>query len=73
MREWLRHNARVASWLAIPTLLVLPLLVLLLWQLVKCVVMFVAIAGKFIILPILMLLAALVMLVVVNIAKAMLR
>ena len=73
VREWLRHNARVASWLAFPALVVLPLVVILLWQLVKCMVMLVAIAGKVIILPILVLLATVVVLVVVNIAKAMFR
>ena len=72
-REWLRHNARVASWLVMPALVVLPLVVFILWQLVKCVVMLVAIAGKVVILPLLLLLAGLAILVVVNIAKAVFR
>ena len=73
VREWLRHNARLGAWLAFPALVVLPLVVILLWQLVKCVVMLVAIAGKVIILPLLLLLATLAILVVVNIAKAVFR
>jgi uncharacterized membrane protein len=73
VREWLRHNARIASWLAVPALLVLPLLVLILWQVVKAVTMLTSIAGHMIVLPILVLVAAVVILVVVSIAKALLK
>ena len=73
LREWLRHMARMASWLAFPALLVLPLVVILLWQVVKAVTMLAAIAGKLIILPVLVLVAAVVMLVVMNIGRWMLR
>jgi hypothetical protein len=73
VREWMRHNVRLASWLAIPAILVLPLVVLMLFQAVKAVVMLTSIAGHMIVLPILALVAAVVILVVVSIAKALLK
>jgi uncharacterized membrane protein YphA (DoxX/SURF4 family) len=73
VREWLRHNARVASWLAVPAFLVLPLVVLILFQAVKAVVMLTSIAGHMVVLPILALVAAVVILVVVSIARAIFR
>lgn len=63
VREWLRHNTRLAAWLAIPAFLILPVVGFILWQLV-------AIAGRLVVFPILGLLAALAIVVVINVAKA---
>lgn len=73
VREWLRQMVGVASGLSIPALLVLPLVVFILWQVVKAVTMLMSIAGKLIVFPFLALVAALVILVVVNIAKSLFR
>lgn len=73
VREWLRQMTGVASWLAVPAVLVLPLVVLILWQIVKAVTMLVAIAGKMIVFPVLALVAALAILGVINIAKSLFR
>ena len=72
-REWLRQNARIASWLAIPALLLLPLALLILYQVVKAVGLLTSIAGHMILLPVLVLLAAVVILVVVNVIRTLLR
>lgn len=73
VREWLRHNARIASWLAIPGLLVLPMVVLILFQVVKAVGLLTSIAGHMIVLPLLVLVAAVVLFVVVSLATAIFR
>jgi hypothetical protein len=73
LREWLRHNTRLAAWLVIPAVLVVPVITLLFWQIAKWVVMLTSIAGHLIVLPVLTLVAALVVLVVINIAKAIFR
>ena len=73
VREWLRHNTHLAAYLFIPAILVVPLITFLLWQLVKWVTMLTSIAGHLIILPILALVAAVVILVVVSIARAIFR
>jgi len=73
LREWLRHNTHAAAWLAIPAVLVLPLIVLILFQLAKGVGILTSIAGHLIILPVLALIAAVVILVVVSIVKSLLK
>ena len=57
VREWLRHNSRLATWLAIPTLLILPLVGMMLAQAGAIVAALIGIAGGVIILPVLALLA----------------
>lgn len=73
VREWMRQNTRLAAWLGIPALLVLPLVVLILYQVVKAVGMLTSIAGQMIVLPMLALLAAVLMLVVLSILRALLK
>ena len=73
LREWLRHNTHAAAWLIIPAVLVVPLVVLILFEVSKGVGMLTSIAGHLIILPILALVAAVVILVVVAIARALLK
>lgn len=65
MREWLRQNTRVSAWLLIPTLFVMPVIGLILWQLTSWLTMLSTIAGKLIILPILILVACVVIRIVV--------
>jgi hypothetical protein len=60
MREWLRHNSRVAVWLLIPAILAMPAVGLILWQVTGWLSMLQSIAGRLIVLPILALLALLV-------------
>lgn len=72
VREWLRHNARLATWLAIPTVLVLPLVGMVLVQFGAIAASLVGIAGSLIILPVLALLAGLVIMLAVRIVKSLL-
>ncbi len=73
VREWLRCNTRLAAWMAIPGLLVLPLVVLILYQVVKAVGLLTSIAGHMIVLPMLVLVAAVVVLVVLSVLRVLLR
>lgn len=73
VREWLKHNTRLAAWLAIPAFMVLPLIVFILWQVVKGVEFLTSIAGHLIILPFIVLVALVAILVVVSIIKVLLR
>ena len=57
VREWLRHNSRLAAWLAIPTLLILPLVGMIAVQAGAIVAALIGIAGGMVILPIVALLA----------------
>jgi hypothetical protein len=70
VREWLRHNSRLAIILAIPAFLVLPIITFALWQLVSWLVALTSIAGKIIVLPIMVLLAVVVIAAVVWLLKA---
>ncbi len=73
VREWLRHNASIGAWMAISGLLVLPLVVLILYQVMKAVGLLTSIAGHMIVLPLLVLVAAVVVLVVLSVFKGILR
>jgi len=66
VREWLRHNTRLAIILGIPALLVLPILLVLLWQ-------FAAILTKFIILPLLALILAAIVFTIVVLIRIVFR
>ena len=70
VREWLRHNSRLAVLLAIPAFLVLPVVTFALWQLVSWLAALNSIAGKLIVLPILALIAAVVITLAWLILKA---
>ena len=70
VREWLRHNSRLAIVLAMPAFFVIPIITFVLWQLVKWLGMLTSIAGNLILLPILALLAALAIAAVRLLLKA---
>ena len=69
LREWLRQNTRVGAWLLIPTVLVMPIVGLMLWQLTSWLTMLTSIAGKLIVLPVLILVAVVVIRIVVAFFK----
>ena len=69
LREWLRRDARMSAWLLIPAMLVMPIVGLILWQLTGWLTMLTSIAGKLIVLPILILVAYLVIRIVVALFK----
>jgi len=71
LRIWVKNNMLLASLLAIPVLLVMPLVGLLLWQLVIWIGMLVSLAGGLILFPILALVAVLVIVVIINIIKSL--
>jgi hypothetical protein len=73
VREWTRHNGRLAALLAIPAFIIVPIITFMLSQLVLWVVALIAIAGHLIVLPIIALLAASVILVVVSLVKAIFK
>ena len=60
IREWLRHNTRIGVWLLIPAIFVMPIVGFILWQLTGWLAMLTSIAGRLIVLPILILLAFIV-------------
>ncbi len=69
IREWLRHNVRIGAWLFIPAVFVMPVIGFILWQLTGWLSMLMSIAGKLIVLPILILLAFVVVKIVVILLK----
>jgi hypothetical protein len=73
VREWLRHNARLAVILATPVFLVLPIITFALWQIVSWLTALTSIAGKLIVLPILGLIAVLVIYLTAQVLKIGLR
>ena len=73
VREWLRHNTHLAAWLIIPAVLVVPVVTFIVWQVAKWLSVLTSIAGYLVVLPILALLAAIVMLIVIAIVKAVFR
>ena len=66
LREWLRQNARLSAWLLIPAVLVMSVVSLVLWQLASWLTMLTSIAGKLVVLPILILMASVVIRVSVS-------
>ena len=56
IREWLRHNTRIAAWLFFPAIFVMPLVGFLLWQLTGWLSMLTSIAAKLTFLPVWLLL-----------------
>ena len=69
LRVWLRQNTRIAAWLFIPAMLVMPVISLILWQLTGWLALLTSIAGKLIVLPVLILLAFMVIRIVVTLLK----
>jgi len=70
VREWLRHNSRLAAWLVIPTLLVLPLLALAAVQVGAIAAVLVGITGNLLLFTLLAFIAWIVIRKVVQILKA---
>lgn len=64
VREWLRHNTRLAVVLAIPAFLILPIISFALWQLVSWLAALFLIAGNLVVIPILALVATFVLVIV---------
>jgi len=71
VREWIRHNSRLAILLAAPAFLILPIVTFALWQFVSWMMALVLIAGRLIVFPILALLTSAVIYVTVLILKAL--
>ena len=69
IREWLRQNTRIAAWLFIPALFVMPVIGLILWQVSGWLTLLTSVAGKLIVLPVLILLACVVIRIVVALFK----
>jgi len=70
VREWLRNNTHMAAWLAVPTILVLPIILLAVVLVGAILAGLVGIFGNLIIFPILALLAGLVILIAIRIVKS---
>ena len=70
VREWVRHNGRLALVLTIPVFLVLPIITFGLWQLVSFLSAISSIAGKLIIIPFLIGLAVGVIYVAVQVLRS---
>jgi len=70
VREWLRHNSRLAAWLVIPALLVLPLLALAAVQVGAIAAVLVGITGNLLLFTLLAFIAWIVIRKVVQILKA---
>ena len=69
IREWLRHNTRIGAWLLIPAIFVMPVVGIILWQLTGWLTMLTSIAGRLIVLPVLILLVLLVIRIAVTLIK----
>ena len=69
-REWLRHNVRLLAWLAVPVLLLAPIIGVLLTQINGWLTQLVEIAQSLIRFPLLALAAVLVLLLVIRIICA---
>ena len=69
LHRWLLQNACFAAWLLVPAVLVMPAVSLVLWQLSTWLALLTSIAGRLIVLPILILLALVVIRIVVALFK----
>jgi hypothetical protein len=70
VREWIRNNTRLAMILAIPALVILPIITFALWQLVSWLVALGVIAGQLIVIPVLVLLAVLSIWIAIQVLKS---
>ena len=73
VREWLRHNGKLALLIGIPVFLILPIVTFALWQVACWLGMLVSIAGHLILFPILALVALLAIILVINLVKELIR
>jgi len=71
LREWVRNNMLLASLLAVPILIIMPLIGLMLWQLMSWISMLTSLAGSLILFPILVLVALLCVVIIINIIKGL--
>ena len=71
LREWLKINGKVSSVLIIPTVIVMPLVSLILWQIATWMGWLVGIAGHFILFPLVALVGIVIALIVVAILRAL--
>ena len=69
LREWLKLNGKIISILVIPTVLVMPLVTLIIWQVAKWMNWLVGIAGHIILFPLVALAGIIVALVIVAILR----
>jgi len=73
LREWARINGKLSALLAIPAILVLPMITFVLWQIATWIGLLFGIVGKLIILPLAALLAAAVMFLTIMVVRCLLR
>ncbi len=69
LRRWLLQSIHLGAWLLVPAVFVMPAVSLLLWQLDGWLALLTSIAGRLIVLPVLILLA----LVVIRVTVALLK
>ena len=72
LREWLKLHGKISSILLIPAVLVIPLITFILWQLAIWIAFLLQIAGSLIVLPLVILAAALVIAGVVIVTRFLL-
>lgn len=73
LREWARVNGKLSALLAVPAILVLPLITFVLWQIAVWIGLLFGIVGKLIVLPLAALLAAVVIFFTVIVVRCLLR
>jgi hypothetical protein len=73
VREWFRHNGRLALWLAIPGFLVVPVITWILFQVASWLQLMVSMAGNVILLPILIITALVLILVAGQIVRGIFK
>ena len=73
IRQWMKANARFVAFMAAPTFMAFPVVTVALWEVESWVNSLTAIAGKLIVLPILVLLAVISITIVLRIISAFKR
>jgi len=73
VREWLRHNTHLFTWLLFPAILVVPVVTFILWHVMRWTTMLTSIMRHLVLLPILGLLAVVVLILLVGLLRAILR
>ena len=69
LRQWLMANVKLTVCMAIPTFMVLPVIILTLWELSSCIHSMTTIAGKIIVLPVLALISIMVVFKIFGVFK----
>jgi hypothetical protein len=73
LREWVRLNSKLSAILLVPAVLVLPLILLITWQLVQWLALLISVSGKLIVLPMAALVAVGVIMLVIALLRAVLN